>query len=354
VCFCSFRCSKISNSSKEESKTPFTDICTKYIDSTILYEYGKSGTIVDIMRLSIDEKVERIQNIDYAKNSTKSSFETVEDSIYYYNLYEELIKDINKQSCVIEKMEVVKSRGDINEIDLEKSMTISEGDDILISKMDILKEYEISLNSGSNPNKLAKHTGRAKWPSTIKYRLGKKVNNTMKSRLKSAMSEWKSATNNKIDFSEIKNSGWHQFIWGLGIHYHVYVTIETGEASGSASVGYVPWSTLKLESDPSSSTCLHELGHVLGLIHEHQRKDRDNYVTVYTDNIKSGYKHNFNKETLQKTYGDFDFNSIMIYSSKAFTKHEDLCTMKKKNGDLFYYTYVLSSTDKVKIKEIYD
>ena len=40
---------------------------------------------------------------------------------------------------------------------------------------------------------------------------------------------------------------------------------------------------------------IHELGHALGLIHEHCRADRDEYITVYYDNIKPGERHNFDK-----------------------------------------------------------
>jgi len=33
---------------------------------------------------------------------------------------------------------------------------------------------------------------------------------------------------------------------------------------------------------------IHELLHVLGFYHEHQRRDRNSYITVYEDNILTG------------------------------------------------------------------
>ncbi len=35
--------------------------------------------------------------------------------------------------------------------------------------------------------------------------------------------------------------------------------------------------------DPLGSSLLHEMGHTIGLWHEHQREDRDDYVTIYLE-----------------------------------------------------------------------
>jgi hypothetical protein len=72
-------------------------------------------------------------------------------------------------------------------------------------------------------------------------------------------------------------------------------------------------------------TLLHELGHALGLIHEHQRPDRDLFVTLHPENVEPGFlwlqnKVNFDTQDAQlKT--PYDFLSIMHYDRTAFSKN---------------------------------
>jgi hypothetical protein len=60
----------------------------------------------------------------------------------------------------------------------------------------------------------------------------------------------------------------------------------------------------------------HELGHVLGFHHEHQRWDRDEFVTIHYEHIKSGRQHDY--DWIPKTnwiVGStaYDYRSIMHY-----------------------------------------
>lgn len=85
-------------------------------------------------------------------------------------------------------------------------------------------------------------------------------------------------------------------------------------------------------------TIVHEICHALGMFHEQCRKDRDDSIIVHYDNISPANKHNFQKET--RNYyilGNFDFNSIMLYSSYAFALDYSKPTItKKEDGSVFY------------------
>ena len=75
--------------------------------------------------------------------------------------------------------------------------------------------------------------------------------------------------------------------------------------------------------DPQGAA-IHELGHVIGLFHEHQRADRDEYVSVRW----SGESYDIERDGDRDTYGTkFDTKSVMIYD------HVIDLVSKKEVGD---------------------
>lgn len=105
---------------------------------------------------------------------------------------------------------------------------------------------------------------------------------------------------------------------------------------------------------------LHELGHVLGLFHEHTREDRDLYVTIKPScNGRTSDEFRFNILQKNFTWGNFfnipyDLDSIMHYQKDSFSYSVYCPTllpkkkhMRKMGGD------VLSKYDILKVKLIY-
>ena len=73
----------------------------------------------------------------------------------------------------------------------------------------------------------------------------------------------------------------------------------------------------------SYGSIIHEILHASGIYHEQSRTDRDKYISIKFENIKNSSLHNF-KRYVDRGYlgddtGDYDYNSIMHYSNKAFS-----------------------------------
>ena len=68
--------------------------------------------------------------------------------------------------------------------------------------------------------------------------------------------------------------------------------------------------TCTLSFQNESSILIHELGHAIGLQHEHQRSDRDTYLAVYEDNIEVNKSQNFLK---LQGYGYENYRLKMSY-----------------------------------------
>lgn len=69
-----------------------------------------------------------------------------------------------------------------------------------------------------------------------------------------------------------------------------------------------------------SAVIIHELGHAFGLEHEHQRPDRDRYITVLWRNIQPDKLDAYRLSALDTQGLQYDFRSIMHYWSGAFGK----------------------------------
>lgn len=78
------------------------------------------------------------------------------------------------------------------------------------------------------------------------------------------------------------------------------------------------------------SSILHELGHVIGFYHEHNRPDRDEYVEIVEENLRSGSQRQFEKLRHDEVnlFGiGYDYNSVMHYNKDYFSKKSSTATI---------------------------
>ncbi|OXB83289.1 UNVERIFIED_CONTAM: hypothetical protein H355_001726 [Colinus virginianus] len=77
----------------------------------------------------------------------------------------------------------------------------------------------------------------------------------------------------------------------------------------------------------------HEILHALGFYHEQSRMDRDDYVTIWWDEILTGREHNFNKYDdgyITDLNTPYDYESVMHYAPFSFNKNESIPTITTK------------------------
>ncbi|XP_010184864.1 PREDICTED: meprin A subunit alpha-like [Mesitornis unicolor] len=77
----------------------------------------------------------------------------------------------------------------------------------------------------------------------------------------------------------------------------------------------------------------HEILHALGFYHEQSRMDRDDYVTIWWDQIIADKEHNFLKyddSYITDLNTPYDYESLMHYAPFSFNKNESIPTITAK------------------------
>ncbi|KAM6943546.1 hatching enzyme 1.2-like [Xenentodon cancila] len=144
----------------------------------------------------------------------------------------------------------------------------------------------------------------------------------------------------------IQRSLWHRdylyFYSGDGCWSYV------GRDGGKQSVSLLKNGCL------NQHTIQHEVLHALGFHHEQVRSDRDSYVQILTQNIQPGMEHNFNKVATNNLGTPYDFNSVMEYGNRAFSKNGEPTILSKADPNLvFGKARDMSANDIARVKKLY-
>lgn len=156
------------------------------------------------------------------------------------------------------------------------------------------------------------------WPNaTIPYKIDSKL--TSKLKIEKAMKAW--SINSPIKF--VKHSA----------ESHYVVFKATTHNVCSSQVGLVGGrQEILLGKNCGYTNILHEMGHLIGLQHEHNRPDASKHLELNLEAINPSYITNFkswDSETAyegmkidlsSQGYGDYDIHSIMHYGNNAFSR----------------------------------
>ncbi|GFY62003.1 astacin-like metalloprotease toxin 1 [Trichonephila inaurata madagascariensis] len=106
-------------------------------------------------------------------------------------------------------------------------------------------------------------------------------------------------------------------------------------------------------------TVVHEFLHALGFEHEHNRSDRDDYLTINWENIEQQWYYAFKKlrPEQNRLLSSFDYDSIMLYGEKSFAKSWSVKSMTAKDGrflDEAYNKPGMSPGDIARLNKLYN
>lgn len=155
------------------------------------------------------------------------------------------------------------------------------------------------------------------WPDGIvRYKIHSSMEEYHIDHLMLAMRTWEDATDGAIVFIESNDDD--------------AVVIQLDDNQSYATIGRNTESPnyIKLTDGDTNfqATIQHELGHTLGLEHEHKRPDRDQYVVVYMALIPKAQRDDYKKK---KPYFyhyldyPYDYGSIMHYPDHAYLETPD-------------------------------
>ncbi|XP_075779257.1 meprin A subunit alpha [Pelodiscus sinensis] len=104
----------------------------------------------------------------------------------------------------------------------------------------------------------------------------------------------------------------------------------------------------------------HEILHAMGFYHEQSRTDRDDYVTIWWDEILSGHTHNFVKyddKLISDLNTPYDYESVMHYEPFSFNKNQSIPTITAKIpafNDIIGQRLDFSSMDLERLNRMYN
>lgn len=133
-----------------------------------------------------------------------------------------------------------------------------------------------------------------------------------------------------------------------------YIVFENGDGC-AAHVGCIGGrQSVTLGSACSLGNAIHEIGHAVGLWHEHSRSDRDDHIDVLFENISAQAEHNFHKHTFDGLdRGDYDYGSIMHYGTHFFSKNGEP-TITTNDGSPIGQRLALSAGDIAAVEQAYE
>jgi len=130
---------------------------------------------------------------------------------------------------------------------------------------------------------------------------------------------------------------------------------DSGEGSGcSAYLGRIGGPQEIEVADCGRGSVVHEILHSAGFYHEQSRGDRDGFVVIEWDEITPDFRDQFEKRDGRgQDIGGYDYDSIMHYSSRAFSRRGRPTIVPKVPNAMIGQREGLSSGDRAALDALY-
>lgn len=143
------------------------------------------------------------------------------------------------------------------------------------------------------------------------YKFDSSVNSTVRGRFATAAGKWNDGLSPTVKILECvtSNPSGSQIVCPT-----LYLRVVEGDSNNCGDDDDTT-RTMTLESDVSSGTIAHELGHCLGTPHEFNRLDREKWIQWTLDGYpKSDWFKS--SESYHPLVGNFDYDSVLMYTSR--------------------------------------
>jgi hypothetical protein len=137
-----------------------------------------------------------------------------------------------------------------------------------------------------------------------------------------------------------------------------FIRFETGQNNCYSRLGRQGGKQIiSLSTGCTPQKVAHEILHSLGFLHEQNREDRDQYITILWQNIENDLHVQFKKipnSLMPASQTEFSFNSIMLYPSTAFSMVENDYSIVTVDGEVYVTTNdILNEVDLKRIELLY-